>query len=65
MLGKGETMKVLITGGAGFIGSSLARKLCADNAEVTVLDNLSPRFMGIIPVLRLRFSHRCRKACTS
>ncbi|MFM0057446.1 NAD-dependent epimerase/dehydratase family protein [Paraburkholderia phytofirmans] len=42
-------MKVLITGGAGFIGSSLARKLCADNAEVTVLDNLSPQIHGENP----------------
>lgn len=42
-------MKVLITGGAGFIGSSLARKLCANNAEVTVLDNLSPQIHGDNP----------------
>ncbi|MFM0292537.1 MULTISPECIES: NAD-dependent epimerase/dehydratase family protein [Paraburkholderia] len=42
-------MKVLITGGAGFIGSSLARKLCANNAEVTVLDNLSPQIHGENP----------------
>ncbi|WP_454824752.1 NAD-dependent epimerase/dehydratase family protein [Paraburkholderia xenovorans] len=42
-------MKVLITGGAGFIGSSLARKLCASNAEVTVLDNLSPQIHGDNP----------------
>lgn len=44
-------MKVLITGGAGFIGSSLARKLCADNAEVTVLDNLSPQIHGDDPIV--------------
>lgn len=42
-------MKILITGGAGFIGSSLARKLCANNAEVTVLDNLSPQIHGENP----------------
>ncbi len=32
--------KCLITGGAGFIGSHLARRLLNDGAEVTVLDNL-------------------------
>lgn len=32
---------VLITGGAGFIGSNLAKQLLADGARVTVLDNLS------------------------
>jgi UDP-glucose 4-epimerase len=34
-------MKVLITGGAGFIGSHLAQALCRDGAEVLVLDDLS------------------------
>lgn len=32
-------MRILITGGAGFIGSNLAEKLCEDN-DVIVLDNL-------------------------
>ncbi|MHC4758704.1 MAG: GDP-mannose 4,6-dehydratase [Planctomycetota bacterium] len=34
-------MKVLITGGAGFIGSHLAESLLGDGVEVTVVDNLS------------------------
>lgn len=38
--------RVLITGGAGFIGSSLALKLLANNYKVTVLDNLSPQIHG-------------------
>ncbi|MGF6755973.1 NAD-dependent epimerase/dehydratase family protein [Paraburkholderia sp. GAS42] len=42
-------MKVLITGGAGFIGSNLAKKLVAANATVTVLDNLSPQIHGDDP----------------
>jgi dTDP-L-rhamnose 4-epimerase len=33
-------MKVLITGGAGFIGSHLADRLLADGHEVSALDNL-------------------------
>jgi len=39
-------MNVLITGGAGFIGSRLAKALSAQNAHVTVLDTLSPQIHG-------------------
>jgi dTDP-L-rhamnose 4-epimerase len=35
--------RVLITGGAGFIGSYLSRRLHLDGWQVTVLDNLSPQ----------------------
>ncbi len=34
-------MKVLVTGGAGFIGSHLAERLLQDGHDVTVLDNLA------------------------
>lgn len=34
-------MKYLITGGAGFIGSNIARKLLSDGGQVRILDNFS------------------------
>ena len=38
--------KVLITGGLGFIGSSLARNLVAQGANVTLVDSLIPQYGG-------------------
>ena len=42
-------MKILITGGAGFIGSHLALRLIAEGHSVTVLDSLSPQIHGPNP----------------
>jgi dTDP-L-rhamnose 4-epimerase len=41
--------KVLITGGAGFIGSRLAPQLLADGFSLRILDPLSPQVHGQLP----------------
>jgi UDP-glucose 4-epimerase len=41
--------RVLVTGGAGFIGANLVRRLCAEGATVTVLDDF---FTGKLENLR-------------
>ncbi len=35
------SMRILITGGAGFIGSHLTDRLVADGHQITILDNLA------------------------
>ena len=40
---------VLITGGAGFIGSRLAHRFVRDGHRVTILDTLSPQVHGADP----------------
>lgn len=45
-------MKVLITGGAGFIGSHLAERLLDDNNKVIIIDNLSTGCMENIEHLK-------------
>jgi len=41
-----KNKQVLITGGLGFIGSNLARKLVKLSAEVTLVDSLIPQYGG-------------------
>lgn len=38
--------RVLITGGMGFIGSNLARRLVSEGAHVTIVDSLEPQYGG-------------------
>jgi len=42
-------MKLLVTGGAGYIGSIVARQLLAAGHEVTVLDNLKQGHRAAVP----------------
>jgi UDP-glucose 4-epimerase len=42
-------MRLLVTGGAGYIGSVVARRLVAGGHEVTVLDNLSRGHRQAVP----------------
>jgi len=54
------TGKVIITGGAGFIGSHLAHRLKADGCDLTLIDNLSTGRRSNIEGLlddRCRFIH--------
>lgn len=49
-------MKVLVTGGAGFIGSNLVRQLVADGNDVTVIDNLLSGYQSNLdPFPQIRF----------
>jgi UDP-glucuronate 4-epimerase len=46
-------MNILITGGAGFIGCSLANRLMSDNYNITIVDRLSEYYSVDYKKLRL------------
>jgi nucleoside-diphosphate-sugar epimerase len=48
---RGRALKALVTGGAGFIGSNLARALMERGDEVSVLDNFSTGYRGNVESL--------------
>jgi len=41
-------MRILVTGGAGFIGAHLTRRLLRERCEVSILDNFNPQVHGEI-----------------
>ncbi|WP_327662963.1 MULTISPECIES: UDP-glucose 4-epimerase GalE [unclassified Streptomyces] len=48
-MGKADSKKYLVTGGAGYVGSVVAQHLIEAGHEVTVLDNLSTGFREGVP----------------
>lgn len=48
-------MKILITGGAGFIGSVLVKKMLRDNLDIIVIDKLSLGSVDFIDLSKIQF----------
>lgn len=54
--------KVLVTGGAGFLGSHLVEYLVEDGANVTVVDNLERGRLENLDAVRPHIGS-CRETC--
>src|ERR687898_3488452 len=57
-LGSDTRMRTLVTGGAGFIGSTLVDRLIAEGHEVDVLDDLSSGSLTNLATARAERSNR-------
>lgn len=58
-----KSLRVLVTGGAGFIGSHLTRRLLAKDYQVRVMDNLSTGFRRNLVELQDRIDFREADIC--
>ena len=56
--------KILVTGGAGFIGSHLCKKLYERGYQVVVIDNLLPQVHGSTPEKDSESYNRVKEVCT-
>ena len=55
----GDAMRVLVTGGAGFIGSTLVDRLLAEGYDVDVVDDLSTGSLSILADARAQRARKC------
>ena len=53
----GENLRVLVTGGAGFIGRSLVKELLANNFTVNVIDTVSSSDKNAQSLIPVSYTH--------
>ena len=52
-----DSVKIVVTGGAGFIGSNLTKKLCSEGHDVIVIDDLSSGYLEHLRDLSYTFKN--------